>query len=695
MSYATLIDDEGINQQFLILLKPRRQVTTWTNTSGSIYRNTFTLGEVTKVTSDGVSLTLAASSAVAAGEFYFDSDNSYLYISLAGAANPSTKTIVATYEFYCSTIDAHWHRDPLDAATRVVYWEPIVAQSPNIQQQLDDIFFGVLPSVSTGLTLNNADKILNEHLYYGSFNKAEIIVWHWLEDLEVANLKKVFVGRCGTHTWTDRNLQIAVQSSVDTFDREFRLSQTLQKFTLDDYPNLNTIDEGNFIRYVYGVVEGLRITNIDIGEFSEPTTSDNRIYAVCGEGSSMYAYSATVPASPSSTTTRTYLNDATGFTVGDSVWINKATDEYRTITLVDYASNYIEHEALVSGAAASTNTVSRGAVSRVEIYHSDQQFLAMYSRDYTESVDSNGVLLITLNSGIETALSIPETLSGLEDIAVKVYGKQNNVTLGGPAYGSNDSSTGNLLHASIILLDILKRYAGLSESDLDAASFTTALTSAPDKLGFCIPDSKGSEMPTIKELVSKICATCLLSFYLTDEMKWKVSRLGAPTTEDGTIEDDEIIDGSLSYAFDYTDLYSDFRVDFRQREKAESDSFESSYLTATAQSTTAKYVHEQDREMRVESLHYDRLDAETLALRLSRLYGDRQGILDITTKNRLFEFSIDEVLQVNRESLPGFSYSAGTNQSVNLNMRSGSKGLRSVKLTLNDLKGVTDNSGDF
>lgn len=693
MSYNDLILEEGIQANFLAVLNPRRILTSWSLHSGSVYFKSFTLGFVNLVEQDGVALTQGSSTSLSAGQFYYDSDSQTIYIRTITSAAPSGFTIVGTYEIYVGTFDAHWNRDPLDDTTQVVYYEPLIANAPSIQSSVSDLYFGVLPTRSSSITLNNAEKILNPHLYYSSFNKAEIKIYHWLGDLETQNLKLVYRGRMNNHSWDDSQLKISIYDAVDAFDTEFRVDQTKQFYSKSDYAELDDSFDGSPIRYVYGIVNGFVPVNIDY-KVDEATTSDNRVWAIVGEGSTMYEKTATVPSSPSSTTTRTYVDSAQGFSVGDTVRLDKTTDESRTILAVDYVSNYIEHSALSSGAAANGNTVRRAPVGRVEIRAADQTFLPQLVRDFNTSVDANGVLLMTLTSSAESNLGMAEIIDSSASISCRVYGKQRDVTLDGVSIGSNDASGGNLQNAAVILVDVLKRYADIPESDLNIDDFEQLVVDAPDRIGFAIPMDSGSKPTKIKQIVTDICSTTLSSFYQDEDLKWSAKRLSDIGSVSGEITDDEILEGSIEYEFDYSDMASDVVVKYASRESSENGIGEG-YKLKRSGSTNAMYLHKVKNTMEVDSLHYNDDDAQQLADRLVALYGERQGVLDLQTKNRFFEFTIDQILRVTRPSLPGFEYDEETDRSIDFNARATTKGLRRVTLTVNDLKGVTDNSGEF
>jgi hypothetical protein len=495
------------------------------------------------------------------------------------------------------------------------------------------------------------------------------------------------------HLWSDSQVRISLFDAVDIFDTEFRVNQEKQFYSRSDYAELNEEFDGSPIRYVYGIVNGFVPVNIDY-KADDATSSDNRIWAVVGEGSTMYEKTATVPSSPSSTNTRTYVDSAQGFTIGDTVRIDKTTDESRTILAVDYAANYIEHAALSSGAAANGNTVRRAPVGRIEIKAEDQTFLPQLVRDFDTSVDANGVLLITFTTSAESNLSMTELIGVNANVCCRVYGKQRDVTLSGGSIGSNDASGGNLQNAAVILVDVLKRYAGVDETDLNIADFQALVTDAPDRIGFAIPAQSGDKPTKIKQIVTDICSTTLASFYQDEDLKWATKRLGVIGSSDGEITDDEILDGSIEYEFDYSDMASDVVVKYASREVSESGLSEGFKLKRSS-NQNATYLHKVKNTLEVDSLHYNDDDAQQLADRLVALYGERQGVLELQTKNRFFEFTIDQILRVSRPSLPGFEYDEETDRSIDFNARATTKGLRRVTLTVNDLKGVTDNSGEF
>lgn len=687
MSYTDLLDEEGINAQYLAILRPSRRVSSWSLSSGSVYYSDFDYGYVYSVSINGVALTSGSSGSLLAGEFYWDNDAGRLYVRKSDSLAPSgSDFVIVTYELFVGTFDAHWHRTPTDDTSTVVYFDPVIADVPEIKSNVSDLLFGVLPTLSTSIRLINAEHIFEKHLYDSSFNGKEILIYHWLDELSTANMKLVQRGRLGNVSYNRGTISAQIYDNLNMFDKEFRSTQDF--FSVATYSAVDPSFIGKPVRTVYGVVDGFVPVNIDFVR-DNPTTSDNRDWIVRADGASRNDITRTVPASPSSTTTRTYVDSVAGFKLGDSVWINKTTDEYRFITAI--GANYVEHDALSSGAASTGDTVSRSTVGNVDIVQGGIRYRAHFNRDYTVSTHASGALQFTFSSSLESNLSMPETLSSSDQVNCRVYGKQNSVTLSGGAFGGNSASYANLTSLEVILFDILKSYAGLSESQLNLTSFTDL--NVTDEIGIAIPEKAQDNYPKLKDVLIRILKTGLVRLYLDFDQKWKVSALAPITTTTKDIADDEILLNSISYDFDYSDLCSDFVVSYNHGERSETGN--ETYQLVRASSSLAKYLHGIEKTFSHESLHIDSSGAQTLANRLSYVLGDRLGTMTLGTKNRFFNNVVGDDIEISSSKLPGFDYDIDTVNSREFRIENIEKSLRRVKIKLSDQKGIQDNSGSW
>jgi hypothetical protein len=703
MAYADLLDDEGINSQYLVVLSPRRLAdgTTWSLVSGTIYKQDFTFGEVIAVEFDGVAQTKASSSALSDGTWYYDTDESELYVNTGG--DPSSDDVVATYEIYLGTFDDHFHRDPLDSSTRVVYYEPLVMKSPLINSSATDALFGFLPSTSTTIVISNMTQLLQRHVYESSFNRAEIAVYHYLDKLTVANTKLVTKALCSNVSYRDNEITITVFDNNDLFNAEFRHLAGESFYGTTAFPSVDPNFNARPIRKVYGVVDGMIPVNIDYNA-TAPTSSNNRTWVVLNPETNLGSVSTTVLAAPASSATRTYLTSADGFRVGDSVWIDSAlgagSDEFVVVTAVNKTgSHYIDHAA-VSTVAANPDVVKRSFVGFVTIVQDGVEYTAKYGEHYDEYTDGTAkVAGFTFNSALDSGGSplLPNTLTPTDLVHCRAYGNTNTNTLGGPAFGSDSADTGNLTQAVVIIYEILKSHVGLTEAELDTAAFSSLQSSVADQVGLTLPFSSAENFPSFRDLLTALYQTVLFKMFVDDDNLFSLVQTGPKGAVDKTIEDDEILRDSLRYQFDYKDVRSDIFVEYAGKEVNDRNQVVSdlSYSTVFSTSTIAKRLHKIDKQKTFRSFHFLESEAQTLADRLRYAIGDRSGRIELRTKNRFFDSELNDVVKVSRDRMPGFAFVDGTDRDRETVVLASSKGLTNITLVLDDQKGIEDNSGSW
>lgn len=694
MAYSDLLEVENTPSQFLCVITPRRRETGFSVYSGSVYRKSFTYGYISSVEIDGVELTKNTSTSLNAGEYYYDYENSYLYVRLSDDSNPDDSFCVVFYELYLATFDEHWYRDPLDDTTQTVYFEPLIQKSPQIKLTTDDVFFGYMPSLTSSIKLSNAEHTLEKHIYDSSFNRASIKIWNVLSDLDIDNIKLVYNGFLSDVSYDQKSIQIKTYNTIEELNTEYR-NEIISFVNTTDFPNANPEYIGKPIRFVYGMVDGFVPINIDYVE-EDPTTSQNRDYLVLGTQNNISDITRTVPASPVSTATRTYLSaTGHGINIGDSVFFDRVsgTDEYLTITSV--GSNYIEHTALSGGAMASGDSIKRGFIGYVKIVKDNVLYNLMYGRDYTTnnaiSPDCSG---FTLTDNFEATFSIG-TFLPTDKIYCRVYGPTNDVTLSASAFGSNDSDTANLTNPVVIIVDLLKSI-GIPESKIDIPSFQAALALRDEAIGISLPRDSSGGFQFIKNIILDILKTSLIKFYVNDDLKYSIQALEPTGSEDFTIEDDEIIYDTFNYDLSYSDILSKINVQYKYTQETDSISGErANYSYVFTESDVAKYIHKIEKEKTFDSLHFKEVDAQKLSDRLSYIYGERQGSLSFTAKNRFLSSKVSDVIEITRTKMPGNEYDGETTYSKKMLVTGTEKTLNSININGIDNKGVDDNSSNW
>jgi hypothetical protein len=506
-------------------------------------------------------------------------------------------------------------------------------------------------------------------------------------------MKLVFSGLMSSVTYSDQEITIKAFDRVDQLRQEFRNfapgSESFYSTVL--FPSVDPNFVGRPVRYVYGVVNGFVPVNVDY-LLDSPTTSDNRTWAVCIEDNSLSEAEFSVANSPASTTTRTYFTSVNGLDVGDNLKL--AGPYYVKVLTVNRVSNYVEHAA-IAAPMSPTQLAKRPMVAALTIVQDGVKYEALYDRDYTMTL-SNGVIGFQFSTSLESNLSMPRTLSPNDVVFCRVYGKQNNVTIGGPLFGSNDTQAGCLTNPVIIAYDLLKSGLGIPESEINTASFQALQPLVTSAVGFSIPENSTDQFPTFQDLFANLLESELFKIYLDGDSKWKITQLGPLGAATKSTDDTEIIRSSLRYEFRYDDVLSDIIVEYGYREIADDiRTIRSGVSSVIAESETALFLHKVKKQRTFHSLHFRPADAATLAARLSFALGDRQGIAQIQVKNRFFDTLLSDTISVSRTRMPGFEFSDETERSRSFGVTEVNRSLNQVDLILDDQKGIEDNSADW
>lgn len=652
-------------------------------------------GNIIDISQDGVSLT-EGTLVLSSGEYYQDLTNNKIYIRSIADANPNNVTTVITWEIYVASLGGQFYRDPTDDTTRVVDFNPWITQSPQLKGDLDQANRGFFPVQSSTITIDNSEHFFEAIVYDASFNDKDIDVYHLVtekeRDLETTDFKLLMTAKMSDVTYRDGNVSISINSRENEFLKEFR-PETDDFYNTTTWPNVDPNFIGAPVRYVYGKVDGFTPVNVDFVSDS-PTTSDNRDWAVRTDKTELHDITLTVDSG--STTSRIELTTApTGLQVGDQIWVDKATDEYVEVEAL--GADYIDVTPTMSVAPLASDTVKRGTIGRIVIVQEGVKYYPRYNRDYTINTSLGGdVVGFTFNNSLESSLSIPNTLSPNDRVFCRVYGKQNNVTLGGSPLGSDDTDTGNLTAPAPIIFDIFKRFLGLAESGLNTASFTALQSATTESLSFAIPRNAQDEFPTFQDLFQDLVKSLLLRVYLGGDNKWAVAQYEPISTSDETVEDIDIIADSISYSLNYRDLSSDVLLKYNYQENDENlANNNEKYDIVTSSSDTAKYLHGVNKTETIESLHLKSSDAQNLADHFAFVYGDRQGRFRLRVTRVLFDVEISDKISITRDKLPGFAYVKDTDQTRLFSLIGFEKSLNGVNLILDDQKGADDNSSSW
>lgn len=715
MSFATNREKPSVETDVLVVLKPRRKVSSWSVYSGAIYQASISFGRVISLEQDGEAMTEGASKdSLSSGEYFYDWENRVLYVNTI----PGLHTLVAIYELYLATRDLNWYRTPTDSSTEQVHFMGGIDRAPSINASMGDSAFGFMPTSSSGIDFHDPELEIATHFHASSFSHADIDVYHMYGDLKVSNVSLVYRGSTDRCQYSDGRASITVLDRIDIFRQG--LSGC---YFNDDRYTAGTIDPdaiGRPIPVVYGHKHGMRAVNVSYqGDRASISTSTNRRWAICANPIPN-AYTATVSNSTGGThtTTETFVDPAPGpawsslndvlydnadgyghrfaFYTGSftSVAVAKGTTIYQPLGGTVFA---FDHTAIGS-ARSNGDTVYSSPVFRVDVIQNGTRYACYPVRDFTVGYDAEGPFTyIEFTSSMESNIGLPETLGPTDTVVVSLFGSNELPTIGGASFGSLHSAVGVLYNPVVIVYDILTRYLGLPEDHIDTDAFQALEPDFTQEIGLSIPETSNEDFPTYVDVLSDILQSCLLRMYLNADLKWSITTvapMSGTTASDFT--DDDLIQGQLDFSFDYADVLTDIVVEYAKMEFSYNPNTVTGYSSKVyVENTDAKYLHKLTRQKTFSTVLSNRGDAVTLAQRLAYLFGDRKGTIKISVDKAFADRLIGEEISITRKALPGHDYDGETEFTRNYVITETSKTSGGVSLTCDDQKGIEDNAGSW
>lgn len=680
MTYTTKKVLSSSEKNYLMVLTPAIIVSNWTLDSGTVYYNDFSVSDefieyVVNVTNDGIGLT-SVSSAPTSGQFWWDFANRRLYINIG--VTPTVETLVVFFEIHFGTKTAITHRNPLDSSTDEVYYPPRLTGStiPAVDQ-IDFLAFGTSQGSANLINSDAAFYIYND----ASFRNKQVKIYHYLDD--ISNIKLYYKGQIEDVEIDDTRLRISYRQKDFVFNNKVNSylptgTDTLKGFLRDaDFANLDPSFQDYAVRVVYGRVDDMAPINIDFSD--NATTSNNRQWVVRSDASNPHTLNYTVLASPTSTTTRIYIGahflqekDALKVTIS-------AVPEYTWVTAVGV--NYVDVSPAIT-APSSGDSVDRSSIGFVTIKRPDGTLhqLAL-GRDYTETTFANNTLGFTLANNFETnhSFSLFEPLGDV--IFCRCYGKKHSTT--------NDSDTGNMTAAHLILVDLFEEYLNLDTDDFNKTEIEGLSTQA---LGFTIPEQNSATYPSYRDIITKINRSVLGQIYFDTDEKISYRLIGPLGTSQSTLTDKQLL--SFSIELDGTDIYNKISVFYNTKETP-NGSFIKSHSRNTIFSSKASYLHEVENTLDVFTFLSKSADATTVGNRYKIIHEDWKRTYSVMIKTQLNENVTGEAFTIEREKLLGFNYVKETDRTKDVALVRFKKGLTETSISFDDQKNIEDNSGSW
>lgn len=228
----------------------------WTNSVDAIYtrqtdyfvsglaQGTTSLTEVSSVVS------------LVEGSWYFDRTTSTVYVWITGGGDPQLDEMVVTYRFFYSDAPVTMTPDLADSGDQV-YYHARIKSSPGFKHKVgvDQKLVSVIGQGD--LKLENNDGGLDDIYDTLFFENQKVEIYSWNRDLDFSEAKAIYRGRITNKRYN------AVEVVFTVKDLLYDLLQNVPQTPYDDTDNVVDSVKGNYKRWLYGRVEGLKLQSID------------------------------------------------------------------------------------------------------------------------------------------------------------------------------------------------------------------------------------------------------------------------------------------------------------------------------------------------------------------------------------------------------------------------------------------------
>jgi hypothetical protein len=721
MSYLTLLEKDNKTSNQLVVLNPRRKVdgAEFTSLGSNRYSFPFSFGEVVGLRNGSTDFTLGTSSSVTSGQFFYDRALKVVYFN----TTPLPDEVIITYQIYAGTEGLYWHKDPLDTATPLVYYEPLISDPASNAVSSGDILQGFFPRFSTSISLINTEGYFQNQVYDTTFNRAPISVYHYVGDLSSSSIALFLVGQTGEISYSTDLVSFKIFDNTAALDDDFYFGanrvSTLDKAELLSFGSiLDPAFDGSPIRSVIGYSPMVLGVNFD---YDIDDTNENTSFGICQSWRGIsITVDATVLASPTSDLDTTYVDSTEGFNKGDGFWHPSAT----LCTVLDKGSNFLEHTPALAAAVPSA-IISRPPVTRVYVEKEGRIIplnpLKVGYPDGTGGFETAvltatisgkdlSVFEITIPSiNIGPGKPFPDGISATDRVYATVYGDQTLPEYDSVPFGVLSSRTASVSNPVVVILDTLLNRVGIPESAIDIDSFNAALITtenADEEIGFITPEDPNSKNLSYRDIFTKICSSSFLKLFLDYTGKYKIYHLTSEDADtfDYTITDDEIIESSFTTDIDYSDLATTIKLNYaRSNAKLEDISLQGQTIALQDGNNRIVYKSNPDtvdfeqieKSKEFTSYHFDRDLAIIHAEKLSKIYGQAIIRIRVTVPISYYPVDLSNRVKIIRKNLIGFDLDPDILRERIFLVSSVTRSLDKVELELEDLKAIRENAALF
>ncbi len=681
-NYTIIKDNNSSKKIVAARLKPRRGVEyDLTLDSGNVYQTTFLTDSLCAVEVNGVSYTLTTGTPTA-GQYSFSRSTKVLKIYLTSPPlNYQTVNsgIVASYYLHFTNTEGFYYfSDPEDTGSEVFYFEPRIVDVPEFSVTSENIVDGIFTVGNTNISLINNDKYFQQFLTdYDSFSRAEFKSWHCLDDLN--NVKKLFFGSIINVNLNDVNVSMSIDNIFAALENTYVSNTTFERSTYRN--SLFTVKDEDRDKYILELFcktsmceQTKRLTEmaytprgfagnqqyyrfdkvnaaINVNYNANISTANNRTWACCIETSSPSTVSEIIAgkATVSFAGINLYkvsVADATLYLPGDTVVTDfGVTNISNSVVVVDYDNNFIY---LNDNSYSNGQTIYRPSISVVQWYVSgtdEGRFILQYGTDYTVTTIDNVRCIELANNFENNYVSASfDQLAGIFPDAILEFRAWNHDDL-------NHAIVMQELIESVGLTIDLTSFAA-------AESFKFSVAGPEIFTNFTLPFWGSNDMPAVKEVIEKLLTSTFGYITPNNDFEIEYHNFELPIAPTESIDDNQIIEGTLQQSIDYKDVYSNFRFKNIHNHSLYNHPKLTTRLniseTRTVDKLRAKYYHGIDKTKEIEHIIEDNYNTGIINI-IAYVLGERRLTVSFETKGSNFlsiigdEFIIDSAKVVDLE----------------------------------------------
>lgn len=608
--FSTYKNYQSVKKFNLIRIEPARYANdTLVSIGGGLYTLTFkpngtSIGVISKVQANGVTLTLVTGVPIASQYSYSETTG-----LLTVCSTPSSSNIICIFYYIFLTDDEGRYvtQDPEDSSTTVRYWDPKIKSPPSFPSSIENAIHGKLSTSSSSLEIISDGYDFQNYLgKYDSFYQKEMRVWLCLDS--VSNIQKIFMGTISAISSTRNSVKFSMTDSLlglnspayfgDTYSENYH--NAITNSLLDPSKNNKPIRMmfGSITRYssLYNPYWSSSINSV-IAYFPDPNTMEEAVcidtttqtYGLCRSRDS-FVNSSFAPSSKSYNGANGYMalygtsGQIANWAAGDTVsWTFSGTAYTMLIAKVDYSSNFIKGYLGTDAFTIGVTVINDNYCPHLTIVQGGSIYRPHITRDYTTTISATSggfyYLKIIFVSGFEATAELGtgtyennsralRTLIGTDQVFYRVR-----------------PVTTNTKHGTVAQFLIEK--SGLT---VNSSTFTAANTALSVNANFSVPQYDESSYGSYYSYIELLLGSALAYLEMNNSFQLEYNLFATPSGST-TLTDDDITENSFNADINYQDIVTSITARNPHFDATVVSSGASSNANVTVTSIKAQYLH--------------------------------------------------------------------------------------------------------